>query len=293
MTEPVTWRKRMPIRIDVSAISSRLQAIREAVGAEKTDFRPSRSLIVDVETPHDEVRGLLDEGSKLLLKDGRPCFAYIRDHTEKALEDWRGADGMKRLHFANCKTLRGMEAQGRFARYRVTNATWDRYAVDVASSSGDVEENVQLYPCHYCLLIVNFRGYRKAYRDAKRKMAIVRAFSAKEAMDDLWQDFDVFRQAVSDLKSAHGPTGYTNDWPEVSLEVRRQNDWLCDECSVDLSGARHLLHVHHVNGDKRNNSNENLRCLCKECHSKEPNHHYIVLSEEDLQTINRARGQLF
>ena len=33
------------------------------------------------------------------------------------------------------------------------------------------------------------------------------------------------------------------------------------------------MHVHHINGDKLNNNESNLKCLCLYCHAHVDNHH--------------------
>lgn len=285
--------KRVQFRIDDSGVSERLRSLREAVGAQRADFRPRRSRVVDEDIAANELEERANEKGYLEVK-GSPTFAYIRDHTEKKLSEWGGPDGMKKLHFMFCETLVGMKEQGRFERFRATNTTSDKYEVDVgadrvSSHGSGVQEEVRLYPCRNCLRKADYQGYRSASNEERTK--IVHDFNAPEAMDVLWQRFDLFRQEMAGVKSAHSPTGYPDNWRQTSKAFRQLNGWLCSKCGVYLgdADAQELLHVHHVDGDKRNN---NLMCLCKECHSKEPNHHYIVLSEEDLQTINRARGQL-
>ena len=285
----------MSFRIDDSGVGKQLRSIREAVGAQRADFRPNRLKVVDEVIAANEVEALFNPIG-LLESKGRPVFAYIRDHTEKKLSEWGGPDGMKKLHFTVCKTLVGMKVQGRSERLRVTSTTSGEYTVDVgadlaSSRGGDVREDVRLYPCKNCLRKVNYHCYQSASNEARTD--IVRGFNSREAMDLLWQWFDLFRREVSDLKSAHSPTRRADNWRQTSRAFRRLKHWQCEGCGVDLSHAEHLLHVHHVDGDKRNDRDDNLRCLCKECHSKEPNHHYVGLSEEDLQTINRARGQIF
>ena len=275
----------MPFHIDDSAISGRLQSLREAVGAQMADFRPNRFQIVDVIIPASEVEALFSP-SGLLVRDNRPVFAYIRDHTEKSLGEWEGPPAMKKLHFTACGTLREMKEKGRFDRYRVTNATGDKYAVDVREG----EREMSLYPCQNCLDKVGYRCFSYDHTPRAKRLEIVREFNSQEAMDMLWQWFDFFRQEVSNLRTAHSPTGYADNWPRVARAFKQRADWKCDSCGASLSHAKHLLDVHHVNGDKRNNSDDNLRCLCKDCHSKE--HHHYHVSHNDLQTIKKARRQL-
>ena len=288
MSQPTD--KRVQFRIDDSGVSERLRSLREAVGVQRADFRPRRSRVVDEDIAANELEERANEKGYLEVK-GSPTFAYIRDHTEKKMSEWGGPNGMKKLHFMFCETLVGMKEQGRFERFRATNTTSDKYEVDVgadrvSSHGSGVQEEVRLYPCRNCLRKADYQGYSSASNEERTK--IVHDFNAQEAMDVLWQRFDLFRQEMAGVKSAHSPTGYPPNWSQTSRAFRQLNGWRCSKCGVYLGDAdtQELLHVHHVDGDKRNN---NLMCLCKECHSKEPNHHRVVLSEEELRTISRAR----
>jgi hypothetical protein len=59
-----------------------------------------------------------------------------------------------------------------------------------------------------------------------------------------------------------------------------------------LSNSKHknLLHVHHINGITNDHSQDNLRVLCKDCHSKEFNHNLIFVSRTERQLINKLRN---
>ena len=266
--------KRMKFHIDDSEISKRLQSIREAVGAQKAEFRPNRFQIVDVVINADEVKELFSP-SGLLIREGRPVFAYIRDHTERTLSEWNelgGPEKKRKLHFAVCKTLVEMKETGHFERYRVTNVTSNRYELDTREG----KHKVPLYPCQNCLNEVGYHSFSYKHTTREKRREIVREFNSQEAMDLLWQRFELFEKEVQDLQSAHVSTGYPRNWCSVARAVKQQAGWKCVSCGVLLEGTRHLLDVHHVNGDKRDNRDDNLRCLCKECHQKEHTHYHML-----------------
>src|SRR5690606_8629747 len=54
---------------------------------------------------------------------------------------------------------------------------------------------------------------------------------------------------------------------------------------------KRLLHTHHINGVKHDNSASNLICLCADCHRKEPFHGHMYIKHTDMQTINRLRAE--
>jgi hypothetical protein len=49
--------------------------------------------------------------------------------------------------------------------------------------------------------------------------------------------------------------------------------------------------VHHKNGEKSDNSRDNLVVLCSDCHRKEPYHGHLYLKHADVQLINRLRKE--
>lgn len=65
---------------------------------------------------------------------------------------------------------------------------------------------------------------------------------------------------------------YTKDWSSVSRRYKKERNWRCEKCWVNLSAKKHqrLLHVHHRDNNPKNNWNYNLIALCVICHSEQP-----------------------
>ena len=74
--------------------------------------------------------------------------------------------------------------------------------------------------------------------------------------------------------------GYTRDWDDVSRQYREKHDYTCEHCGLRLDDVydRQYMHVHHINGDKLNNKESNLKCLCLYCHAHIDSHHYKRLT---------------
>jgi len=74
--------------------------------------------------------------------------------------------------------------------------------------------------------------------------------------------------------------GYTRDWNLVSKEYKEQKGYTCEQCGLRMDNPldREFIHCHHVNGNKTDNRQENLRCLCIRCHSKVDEQHRRNLS---------------
>jgi hypothetical protein len=65
---------------------------------------------------------------------------------------------------------------------------------------------------------------------------------------------------------------YHPEWRKISLRVREAAKWLCELCPAEhgqkhwKTGSKVVLTVHHIDGDKANNSKHNLISLCQRCH---------------------------
>lgn len=60
---------------------------------------------------------------------------------------------------------------------------------------------------------------------------------------------------------------YPDNWPEIALRVKTEAGWRCERCGHgnDIL-TRHVLTVHHLNGDKAQCEDWNLAALCQRCH---------------------------
>ena len=98
-------------------------------------------------------------------------------------------------------------------------------------------------------------------------------------------------QFVELLKTANGDNaheenietnlfGYTRDWEYISREYREKHEYTCENCGLKLEDDydRQYMHVHHISGDKLNNNESNLKCLCLYCHSHVDKIHYKNLT---------------
>ena len=58
---------------------------------------------------------------------------------------------------------------------------------------------------------------------------------------------------------------YTNDWPRISADLKGVRLWRCEICKYRNRGSG-LIQVHHIDGDKSDNSRANLQVVCAICH---------------------------
>lgn len=227
----------------------------------------------------------LDVINGLLSVDGRQVLLYIPDQSKPVDVVQMSPKEGRRFHVANCKTLVEMRAKGRFERYLVTNNLTGIFSISGKNSRGISEElDSRLLVCMNCLEKLNYQNY---CHDSARSR--------------IWQHFDIgrffetystsFTHLPRNLGQRAIGNDYTADWAEVSADVRRRCGFKCDGCDLDLSEHRHLLHVHHVNGVKQDNSSVNLRPLCADCHRKQPLHEHMFISMTDMQLLTRLRRE--
>ena len=63
-------------------------------------------------------------------------------------------------------------------------------------------------------------------------------------------------------------------WHALSFWLRREKQWCCEKCHINLVGRQHDLHVHHILG-KAYNSPQHLKVLCIACHTEEKGHGFM------------------
>ena len=64
-----------------------------------------------------------------------------------------------------------------------------------------------------------------------------------------------------------GKNTYSDDWQKIATELKLKNNWTCERCGhIHEPETGYVLTIHHLDGDKANNQEWNLACLCQRCH---------------------------
>jgi|SRR5690554_1030342 len=227
----------------------------------------------------------LETTQGLLSVKGRQVVLFIPDQgngIDAVLED---PEKGRRFHVADCRTLNEMKRKKRFERYMVTNNLSGQFPIYGKSfRSGSLrKEEAPLKVCKNCLSLLNYKGSESQGFAQKNK--VFNNFNMQEF-------FSIYSSVFSRLPKKAPESvelGYVKNWREISASVREACSYVCQHCSVNLREYKHLLHVHHVNGVKHDNSRINLMPLCADCHRKEPFHQHMMVKREDTRTINRLR----
>lgn len=269
----------MKLNVDLSALLEQPKKMGDAVVVKE---------IGEVRLPPLSREGVkLERLSDLRIVDGLLAYGssqvvlYIQDHSYNFDQAMLSPRKANRFHVSECKTIRDMRASGKFERYVMTNNASGKFYATNGRGGG---EYINLNVCMNCLEKLNYQGYRQ--KSKFERYEIVNAFHAEEFFEKYSSFFEGFPRRKAGAKE-----GYTEDWKNTSRALREAAGFHCQECHVDLSMYPHLLHVHHINGVKRDNSKKNLQVLCADCHSKAPNHEHMHVPHRDRLTIARLRRE--
>lgn len=247
-----------------------------------SDTRASyRDIKVELDIGIDVALGDVKTVGGLLSVDGRQVLLYIKDHTynyDKALVN--GKDGNK-YHVAHCRTLAEMTAKKKFQRYVATNNVSHKFKIS-SSKYPNSEPEVELWVCQNCLDLLNYKESRSS---SSTKAKNAKEFNLKEFFSTYSSCFTHMPKGTSEDN-----TNYTADWASISSALRQKKNYTCEKCRVNLSTAKHLCHVHHINSVKSDNSATNLEVLCADCHRKS-HEGSMYVGFNDMQTISTLRRQ--
>ncbi len=258
--------------------------LRESMGANEVssfDLSVPRFSISDEEKHQLENTGIeidsLDEvveleDSTIVYKDTR-VLLYIRDINQESKHS-----SLPKYHISWCKTLDAMSKDNRYSRYvistrtdglfEVRNTGWGRGLLSKSEKKLDV--------CKNCLDELYFNGYQ-SHLPAIEKTKIFMMFSL-ELFFQFYPRSPLDSYPKPRYNNVTSPNNiYSNDFAKISKDYRKSRKWHCEECKKDLSDKRmrQYLDVHHIDGRKHNNSEDNLRALCIICHSKQPKHKHM------------------
>jgi hypothetical protein len=171
-----------------------------------------------------------------------------------------------------------MDNKGKIEKYVMTQRKDGYFFID---KNGIQNCEEKLVVCKNCL-----NWYNKQYR----RGLTVESF-------DIADFFRHFKKTPITKKPTHTDifapkSGYTDDWDSISLRLKQQSGYICDDCRINLINHKKLVQTHHINGQKNDNRNSNLKVLCMECHSEQPDHGHMKRSAaHEILEVRRIKAQ--
>lgn len=216
----------------------------------------------------------IEEGS-MVFEDGG-IFVNLPDGSRQQVflykRSYRIADyGKPRYHTCKCEVIDSfLKSDGSIPEYRKAN-TMPVRVIDRTDMNKDKEVN-DLPHCRYCSHLEGGKYDRLTSNEFAEILRKAHENDEPQPQGDV--KVDIF--------------GYTEDWQEVSRNYREKMDYTCEECGVkvDLMDGE-FMHVHHVSGNKIDNRESNLRCLCIKCHSEVDARHVKNFSRRSQQNLIR------
>jgi len=209
-------------------------------------------------TPEDVKSADVTNGTMSFTSDGifvrgddgveRQVFLYKKDYR---LQQY----GKPRFHICRCEVIEDFINSGRFKQHYVRANSEPVPVIDL--DNGRILKKIDALPlCNFCRKIINGYG---AINSSQFVELLKSANNQQEVTEEV--ELDLF--------------GYTRDWDNISKEYREKHDYTCEVCGLHIEDEydKQYMHVHHVNGDKLNNKESNLKCLCLFCHAHVDNHH--------------------
>ena len=281
------------IEIDVGKIIAALDRLRQEISAERFAFVPL--LMPDsVEGAIQDSGDAVVSGDMLnkILKTHKGVLAigdsqvtlHIFEPTMPGAQDtWSYSD--PKFHLCECQTLKGMRKWGRYNRYvpsKGANGVFRVRPYDRKLHKSQTERQARLKPCGYCLAQLNYKNYSAGgNRYEIRDNFNVAEFFAKYA-----PYFPDMPRYTADTM----PQGYTPDWGDISRRRKHFAGYVCECCRANFSTRQDLLHAHHKDGNKGNNTPRNIAVVCALCHQRQPLHEEMPLRHADKDTIQQLRS---
>lgn len=200
-----------------------------------------------------------DDGIFVIGSDGheRQVFLYKKDyHLERY--------GKPRFHICKCATIEEFISVGLFKQHYVRANSEPVPVIDL-DDSRKLKTISGLPLCSNCkqkmkqVIVKNSTNFVELLQ------------SANDQTDQEDVEVDIF--------------GYTRDWETISRAYREKKNYTCERCGLEITDTydRQYVHVHHKDGNKLNNNENNLQCLCLYCHAHVDDHHLQRLTTTDAK----------
>jgi len=279
------------MKIDVSY--NYFDTLLEKMGGDKIQWSLSDINLSEINDISIELeRGLEIDISKLEIVggvysyEGEQLVVHIYDtfKIKDSVEEY--PENNVRFHLRDCRTIQKMKEQNRFeTRYIGTNNTSGIFKVTVYIDefrSGSEEIKTELFVCKNCLSELDYKNYKR------NKKQVWNTF----ALEEFFESYKTYFSEKPKYTCENIPKNeYPNDWKDISRKFRKNKNWRCNDCNLNLIDHHNLLHVHHINHGRFDNRSSNLQAVCIDCHSKKEDHDTMYVPENQRTLIIKLRRE--
>lgn len=148
-----------------------------------------------------------------------------------------------KFHLTRCQTIRQFIEEGRFKiRYEWSNSNVNDL---IDKTTREIYNDQVLDYCGHC----------------KQEL-----FNGIKTTVDFFDSLDNLETEGNNIEV--DIFGYVRGKEKISKVFREKRNYSCEECSIQPKQSMHrrYMHTHHKDGDKTNNKESNLQCLCILCH---------------------------
>lgn len=236
--------------VDIENINSNFQPIKEKLNHiqlnKNVEFKPDGIFYIDK-------KGVKHKG-----------FLYIeKGYTQRTVMDNNLATRVPTFHVANCQTIEEQKRRINFNGHYV-------FSTEVVWMEDYDKVMKQPRVCKHCVRLSS-EVHNGMLTDEYREKVILN--NAKEG--------NFFKTELPKDVTLNF-WGYTASWDEERRNYRMKMKFTCEECGINLNKTfadGYYLDTHHIDGNKKNNDEDNLQCLCVLCHANNDEYHKANFSK--------------
>lgn len=257
--------------IDPDTINSKFKPITEKLTRAELDKR--------VEIDLDGIFFLDKKGNK------HKGFLYIESGYSQRTID-KAKTSVPKFHIVNCETIQSQKQRQNFNGHYV----FSNESIEMEDRYDGVVKELEI--CGNCVKL-----HDEVHRGMKTSEYREKIILSDEKEGNFF-DSELPKDVSTDF------WGYTHDWDETSKNYRIKKKFTCEACGINLNQNLvngYYLETHHLDGNPKNNDEDNLKCLCVLCHASFDQFHkenyskgsgrqklidFIKLFEDELRRLN-------